>query len=301
MLITLLLLFLAGFVATVNAAGEITVTPAAPNMPTNFIFTETFITGPYTLGYVWSWGDGTTDTTSTPTTSHTYTAPGTYSVTLTVYGTLEVGGWDVAPVWDTTYGTYYATATIEPTLTIMQPANRTYSSGNIPVAITTTATLTYYNVWNGTSWLYTNTTYAGATTLTGVVSGTYMFIAVGTVGSQTVTENVNFTVGTIPTSNLPAVNTDNIWLFFQEGNFLGAFQALIVAVFFSVETAVAVIVFLFMLPLYLRTKSVLLLAILWLLIGSIIIAATPLSSGLAVFFFIMGVGGLMYRLFKGGN
>jgi PKD repeat protein len=35
-------------------------------------------------GYAWSWGDGTTTTTTGPTTSHTYSASGTYSVQLTV-------------------------------------------------------------------------------------------------------------------------------------------------------------------------------------------------------------------------
>lgn len=193
-------------------------------------------------------------------------------------------------------------AATAPTVTVLQPFNRTYTSGTVPVQITSDATTTYFNVLNGSSWVYgSNTTYTTTTTVTGLVNGSYTFYAVGTTGAESTISMVNFTVGVDSTSSLPAVNTDAFWLFYYEGDFLGAFQAAFIATFVSVDAAVAVIIMLFMLPLYLRTKSLLLLSIVWILIGSFLIAAVPMASGVAVLFIILAIGGLFYRLFKGGN
>ena len=297
-----MLCFLSCSLGLAAATDDITVTEGAAGESSFFSFTGTFDTGPYSVGYVWTWGDGTADTTTTtPTTSHVYTTPGVYAVTLNIYGSLLPGGWDVAPEWDTTFGTYYATVTVTQTLTIVQPFNRTYSSGNIPILVSSNADLVYYNVYNGSTWMYVNTTYTGATTLTGLPDGSYMFYAAATTGNLTTTQNINFTVGYGPFSALPALNTDAFWLFYYEGDFLGAFQAAFIATFVSVDAAVAVIIMLFMLPLYLRTKSLLLLSIVWILIGSFLIVAVPLASGVAVLFIILAVGGLFWRLFKGGN
>lgn len=50
--------------------------------------------------------------------------------------------------------------------------------------------------------------------------------------------------------------------------------------------------------LYIRTQSLLYVSIVWILIGSIFIyTAMPLVSPLASFLLIMGIGGMLYKLF----
>ncbi|MFA5366042.1 MAG: hypothetical protein WC325_12745, partial [Candidatus Bathyarchaeia archaeon] len=110
-------------------------------------------------------------------------------------------------------------------------------------------------------------------------------------------DTVVFTVDSSLAGSLPVVDVGSYWLFFYEGNYLGFFQAFFISSFGNLETAIGLIVFLFMVPIYLRTKSLLLLCILWILIGSFLIVAFPLASGLAVLFMALAIGGLLYRLF----
>jgi len=94
------------------------------------------------------------------------------------------------------------------------------------------------------------------------------------------------------------VSTGNLWLFLFEGDFIGWFYALLVSTFSFLSLGIALVVMLFLVPLYIRTGSLLLLCIAWLLIGSFLIVLVPEVSGLAVLFMVMGVGGLVYRLFR---
>jgi hypothetical protein len=57
----------------------------------------------------------------------------------------------------------------------------------------------------------------------------------------------------------------------------------------------------FLIPLYIRTGSVLLVSIAWLLIGSFLIALIPAVSGIALLFIVLGVAGIIYRLFRPAN
>ena len=189
-----------------------------------------------------------------------------------------------------------------PVLTIVSPFNRTYITSSFSVEITYTgsAALIWYNVKNGSSWVYAaNTTYTSATSLSSFANGTYTFyaFAINNEGDSD-EETVVFTVGIIANPTLPQVNVDTLWLFLYEGDFLGFAQAILVRTFLSFEAAIAMIIMLFMVPIYLRTKSLLLLSILWILIGSFLVAAVPLASGVGILFIALAVAGLLWRLFR---
>lgn len=187
-----------------------------------------------------------------------------------------------------------------PSVSIGRPLNQTYTVSTIAVSLTSTnADATWYNVKNGSSWVYTyNQTYSAATSITGYTDGTYTFYAFcANSGGASDMDTVVFTVDSSLAGTLPVVDVGSYWLFFYEGNYLGFFQAFFISSFGNLETAIALIVFLFMVPIYLRTKSLLLLCIIWILLGSFLIVAFPLASGIAVLFMALAIGGLLYRLF----
>lgn len=191
-----------------------------------------------------------------------------------------------------------------PTVSIGRPLNQTYTVSTIAVSLTSTnADATWFNVKNGSSWVYAyNQTYSAATSIAHYADGTYTFYAFcANSGGATDSETVVFTVDSSLAGSLPVVDVGSYWLFFYEGNYLGFFQAFFISSFGTIETAIGLIVFLFMVPIYLRTKSLLLLCILWILIGSFLIAAFPLASGIAVLFMALAIGGLLYRLFRGDS
>jgi PKD repeat protein len=73
--------------ATSSVVARFVVTPSPQHVGVDLLFDASSSTTP--LGtvlksYAWNFGDGTTDVTTTPTTSHTYTEPRVYPVTLTV-------------------------------------------------------------------------------------------------------------------------------------------------------------------------------------------------------------------------
>lgn len=222
---------------------------------------------------------------------------GTY--TAAVYAVGDHGASDYETV---VFTVSITTSEDAPVLTIVSPFNRTYitSTFNVEITYTGTAALIWFNVKNGSSWVYeSNTTYTAATSLTGYTDGTYTFyaFAINNEG-ETDEESTVFTVGIIANPILPQVNVDTYWLFLQEGDFLGAVQALLVSTFLSFEAAIAMIVMLFMIPIYLRTKSLLLLSILWILIGSFFVVAVPMASGIGILFIALAIGGLLWRLFR---
>mgnify|MGYP002152306331 CR=1 FL=1 len=97
---------------------------------------------------------------------------------------------------------------------------------------------------------------------------------------------------------LPALDVANLWLFLYAGDFVGFFNALLTLAFTSLDIAVGVIAMLFLVPLYLRTKSLLLVCIAWILVGSFLIVAMPVVSAIAILFLVLGIGGMIYRLFR---
>jgi len=82
-----------------------------------------------------------------------------------------------------------------------------------------------------------------------------------------------------------------------EGDFLGLLQAIYVSAFQSADLFYGFLTLLLTSPIYLRTKSLLLLCILWILIGGFLIATMPLLAGLAIFLMVFGLGTMLFKVF----
>jgi hypothetical protein len=102
-------------------------------------------------------------------------------------------------------------------------------------------------------------------------------------------------------STLPQVSTGFLWIYLFNGDFLGFFQALFVSAFGFLDLLYGLIVMLFLVPLYIRTKSLLLICIIWILVGGLFTVVMPVVSGLGLLFMALGIGGLLYRIFRGAN
>ena len=94
------------------------------------------------------------------------------------------------------------------------------------------------------------------------------------------------------------VDIATLMQYFYDGDYFGFIQAVYVSAFQSADILYAVLILLFTVPLYIRTKSLLLMCILWIMLGSLVIVATPLVSGFALFLVAFGVAGVFYRLYR---
>jgi hypothetical protein len=78
--------------------------------------------------------------------------------------------WTISPDWD------LAGTSVSPIVTISNPQNTTYSSSTIPVTLSAsggTIDKIWYNVYNGSAWLYpSNLTYTVSTSMLNFVNGT---------------------------------------------------------------------------------------------------------------------------------
>ncbi len=68
--------------------------------------------------------------------------------------------------------------------------------------------------------------------------------------------------------------------------------------FGSADIFYSLIAMTIMAAIYIRTHSLILIGILWLLIGPFVIIALPLVAGIGVLFMIIGVACLLLQLFK---
>lgn len=188
-----------------------------------------------------------------------------------------------------------------PVLSISRPQNMTYVTSTVSVhVLVENADAVWFNVRNGSGWVFPyNFSYGGPTSVVGLSDGVYVFhvFAANSKGGYA-TASIMFSVDSQAGAQLPELNHSLLWIFLFEGNFLGFLQAYFVHTFFNVQVAFALIILLFMVPIYLRTKSLLLLCILWILLGSFFIVSLPLASGIAIVFIVLGVGGLFYKLFR---
>lgn len=94
------------------------------------------------------------------------------------------------------------------------------------------------------------------------------------------------------------LNVKPFWMYLMSGNFLGFFGAIFLWSFLLQDILVGALCMLFLVPIYIRTKSLLLLCVLWILIGSSIILIAPGLGALAVIFLILGVAGVFWRLIR---
>jgi hypothetical protein len=99
--------------------------------------------------------------------------------------------------------------------------------------------------------------------------------------------------------NYPEIlNVKPFWQYLFSGNFLGFFGAMFLWSFIIQDILVGALCMLFLIPIYIRTKSLLLLCILWILLGGFFITAMPAVSGLAIVFLILGISGVLWRLVR---
>lgn len=129
-------------------------------------------------------------------------------------------------------------------------------------------------------------------------SGTDEYSVVFTVGLPAV---LYFRLGGSGSPALPSLSVSGLWTYLYEGDFVGFANALIATTFNSLSIGIALITMIFLVPLYLRTNSLMLLVIVWLLLGGFLIVLFPEVSGLALIFMALGIGGLFFRLLRPSN
>jgi hypothetical protein len=103
--------------------------------------------------------------------------------------------------------------------------------------------------------------------------------------------------GAPPPPPPPPNPIDNFLHFLWAGDFFGFIIASYTQAFGSADIFFGVAIMLVMIPLYIRTKSLMLMSILWILLGSLFLVAMPLVSGLAVLLLVLGIGSMLYQLF----
>lgn len=86
------------------------------------------------------------------------------------------------------------------------------------------------------------------------------------------------------------------WQYLYAGNALGFFQAIFLWQFLILDILAGAILSLFLIPIYLRTKSLLLNCVIWILIGGSMITVMPSLGLLAILFLVLGIGGVLWRL-----
>jgi hypothetical protein len=101
-----------------------------------------------------------------------------------------------------------------------------------------------------------------------------------------------------PHTYTETLNVKPFWQYLMEGNLLGFLNAIYLNGFLMEDILVGVVCLLFLAPLYIRTKSLLLICIIWTLLGGFLITAVPALSGLAIVFLILGIAGLFYKLVR---
>jgi hypothetical protein len=94
------------------------------------------------------------------------------------------------------------------------------------------------------------------------------------------------------------LNIGNFWTFLYAGNLLGFFRAIYVSAFGLEDVLYACLVLLFIIPVYLRTKSLWLICVLWVMLGGFALALMPVVSPFALVFLALGIGGILYKLVR---
>jgi hypothetical protein len=180
-------------------------------------------------------------------------------------------------------------------------------------AITLTFTVSDGNLTASTT-LNTDDT-GGTLTITPTTTGVIMVTATDTNytlyinGAEQLGGTVAFTSGAttiiswlynnIVLPDYPSIlNVKPFWMYLMSGNFLGFLGAIFLWSFLLQDILVGALCMLFLVPIYIRTKSLLLLCILWILIGSSIILVAPGLSALALIFLILGISGVFWRLVR---
>jgi hypothetical protein len=94
------------------------------------------------------------------------------------------------------------------------------------------------------------------------------------------------------------LNVNSFWIYLMNGNLIGFFRAIYITAFGLSSILYAAFVMLIVIPVYLRTKSLWLLCVLWILLGGFALPLIPEVSTLAVVFLALGIGGIIYNLVR---
>lgn len=89
----------------------------------------------------------------------------------------------------------------------------------------------------------------------------------------------------------------NLLQYLYSGDYWGFIQAIYVTTFGSSDVFYAIVSMLFTIPIYVKTKSLILLSMMWILLGGFFLVAMPLVSDLAVLFLVLGIGSMLYELY----
>jgi hypothetical protein len=96
---------------------------------------------------------------------------------------------------------------------------------------------------------------------------------------------------------VPPLTLPDFLPYLWAGDFFGFIIAVYTSSFGSVDIFFGVVIMLVMVPLYIRTKSLMFMSILWILLGSLFLVAMPIVSGLAVLLLVLGIGSMLFELF----
>ena len=175
-------------VVTVNYAPEtpvanITADKTAGSDSLTVEFTDT--SANYPTSWTWNFGDGITSTEQNPT--HTYSAPGTYTVTLTA--TNLAGS-------DTVTKTSYITVldTIAPTVSTNLAGGNYNTAQTVTLTTTDASPTTIYYTTDGTDPTSSSTQYTGPINID--TTTTLKFMAIDTAGNQGTTQTETYNIDT---------------------------------------------------------------------------------------------------------
>jgi len=93
------------------------------------------------------------------------------------------------------------------------------------------------------------------------------------------------------------MSVESLTQFIWEGDIFGFLQALYVMAFGNADLFYGVVAMILSLGFYIRLHNLAVLAIAWILLGSLVIVAMPILSAFAIFFLIMGIGSMLYMAF----
>jgi hypothetical protein len=117
--------------------------------------------------------------------------------------------------------------------------------------------------------------------------------------SSTVNIEVQWRVAPPPPPPPPGIPSEilNFLQYLWAGDFFGFITAIYVSAFSSADIFFGILAMFIVIPIYIRTKSLLFLSIAWILLGTLFLVAMPLVSGIAVLFLVLGIGSTIYQLF----
>lgn len=193
--------------------------------------------------------------------------------------------WTTGPSPPLPTGTLYVSAYYDSSLIVVY-VTATGPSGETRVG-TTSTNMTYTLNWTDcTPGLWSvSAVYGGLSP-----SGNTGPQVVPTGGSASITLSWLSPVSpTVPTLNL-------LWQYLLAGNLIGfIFACYTVQIGQTVFVLIAILI---SVPLYVRLKNLTVLAIAWIVLGSVLIAAMPIVSPFAVLLVVLGIAAVIYKIFQ---